>query len=246
MFVHMMLDAAQMRVLVVGGGAVAARKSAALLAGGAEITLLSPQRQEAAWQAVGADCRWLAEPYTEDFALAGFDLVVAATDQPELNRRLAERCRRLGILCNCASAPDAGSVVLPGVVRGQVFSLAVASVGRLPGLTKKFKAELARFLADYEQTACDAPFGEFLAGLRRQIMRQYTGAQKQELLRGLAELAEHKVELIGGRHDGKDQYDAQAALAWLERQQAGAGADAAGGGAAGGGEPGAANGDLRD
>ena len=231
MFIHMMLDAAQMNALVVGGGQIAARKAGALLAGGATVTVLSPERQEAAWQSL-TDCRWLVQSYTDEFVLAGFDLVVAATNQPELNRRLAERCRSLHILCNCASAPDEGSVVLPGVVQGQTFSLAVSSGGRLPGLTKQFKQDLAQFLADYEQRY-EPDFVEFLAGLRQQIIQQYASQPeaKQALLQKLAKLAEHKVEFIGGQHGGKANYNTAAALDWLKREQAGAGADAAGGGA---------------
>lgn len=241
MFVHMMLDAAAMRVLAVGGGAVAARKAAALLAGGAEITLLAPEREAAAWQDIGDSCRWLAQPYNEEFALAGYDLVIAATDQPEVNRQLAERCRRLAILCNCVSAPGEGSVVLPGVVQGASFSLAVASGGKLPLLTKKLKADLGRFLAEYERKY-DPETIDWLVGLRRRIIERWRQEpQRKQLLlqrlaaaldadtnagKDLARLQEFRKQNAGGQ-DG----EYEAVIDWLARQQAGAGADAAGGGA---------------
>lgn len=242
MLVHMMLEADGWHVLVVGGGAVAARKAGVLLAGGAEITLLSPGRQEAAWQEIAAQCRWLAQPYDENFSLNGYDLVIAATNQPELNRRLAERCRRAGLLCNCASAPELGSVVLPGVVRGQSFSLAVASGGRLPFLTKNLKAEMAQLLADYEQKF-NAQTIEILTELRRQIIAELAERprQKQAALQRLAALTVRQpdkliaklqsfgMEQSGGYHDERNNITA--IIDWLQREPAGAGADEAGGGA---------------
>ncbi len=245
MQVHLMLEAAGLNVLVVGGGAVAARKAAHLLAGGARITLLSPGRQEAAWQNIAADCRWLPEAYDDDFALAGYDLVIAATNQPELNRRLAGRCREMGILCNCASCPEAGGVVLPGVVQGQTFSLAVSSVGadggRLPLLTRRLKQELGQFLAAWEERY-NREVISLLAAARRRIVADFADrpGHKQVLLRRLAladpaellqKFGKHSDnrEQAGGSDDG--EYDFSALINWLQREQAGPGADRNGGGA---------------
>ena len=238
MLVHMMLEASGLRVLVVGGGAVAARKAGQLLAGGAEITLLSPGRQEAAWQEIAENCRWLPQPYDEEFAVSGYDLVIAATNQPELNRQLAERCRKSGLLCNCASMPKLGRVVLPGVVQGKSFSLAVASGGRLPFLTKQLKAELKQFLAVYEQKY-DAQTIELLTELRRRIIAELDGQpqQKKMLLHRLAILAGQPDKLkailqdFGLKQSGGYNGNISAIIDWLQGEPAGAGADAAGGGA---------------
>lgn len=251
MLVHMMLEADGLRVLVVGGGAIAARKAEQLLAGGAEITLLSPGRQEAAWQRISRQCRWLAEPYHEDFALAGYDLVIAATNQPDLNRQLAARCRDLGLLCNCASEPGQGNLVLPGVVRGQSFSLAVSSGGRLPFLTKNLKVELKKLLADYERKY-DAQTIELLTELRRRLIAELAEQpqQKKLALQKLAALAGQPDKLsarlpefglnnadldnLGLKQSGgydEKRNNTAAIIDWLQREQAGAGADATGGGA---------------
>lgn len=240
-FVHLMLEAAGLNVLVVGGGAVAARKAGQLLTGGARITLLSPGRQEAAWQKIAADCQWLPLAYDDSFALSGYDLVIAATNQPEVNRRLAERCRDLRILCNCASCPEAGEVALPGVVAGRTFSLAVSSGGRLPLLTRRFKRELGQFLAAWEEKYNQEVIS-LLVAARRRIVADLADRpkQKQLLLRRLAQAEPAKLlqkfskrtdntEQAGGNDDG--EYDIPALINWLQGEQAGAGADQNGGGA---------------
>lgn len=234
MFVHMMLDAAKLRVLVVGGGAVAARKTADLLAGGAEITLLAPSIQAEAWQDIIKDCRWLAQSYHEEFNLADYKLIIAATNQAELNRQLAERCRRLGILCNCVSAPAEGDVVLPGVVRGKSFSLAVSSGGRLPLLTKRIKQDLRRLLAEYERQYDEATLA-WLTELRRRIIEgsQQEPQRKKLLLQRLAAaLAKpEQLQKLREQNAGGLYGEYEAVIDWLAREQAGAGPNQTGGGA---------------
>ena len=134
LFVHLMLQMEARPVLIVGAGPVAARKAAALLAGGAEITLLAPSRAEELWREL--PCRWLPQEYTTDFPLAEYQLVVAATDNAALNAEIAARCAGLGLACNCASRPQLGTVVLPGVVQaggvGNALGLGRPDAGERP------------------------------------------------------------------------------------------------------------------
>lgn len=74
--------------------------------------------------------------------LKGATLAVAATDDPDLNRAIEERCRARGILVN--RADRAGDVILPSVVRTRGFIAAVASGS--PAVTRRARQTLERGL----------------------------------------------------------------------------------------------------
>src|SRR5262245_39337820 len=87
-------------VVVVGGGRVAERRARELLAAGAVVRVVSPE--------AGAGLAGLAatgaltvepRPYRQG-DLAGAALAVAATDDPEVNRRVAADGRDSGVLVN--------------------------------------------------------------------------------------------------------------------------------------------------
>ena len=129
-------------------------------------------------------------------------------------------------------------VVGGGAVAARMVCQAVASGGRLPFLTKQFKAELKQFLAAYEQKY-DAQTIELLTELRRRIIAELDGQpqQKKMLLHRLAVLAgrpdklKARLQDFGLKQSGGYNGNISAIIDWLQGEPAGAGADAAGGGA---------------
>ena len=139
-----MVDLQGRPCLVVGGGTVATRKVRGLLDVGAEVTVtapvLSPSLAELA--TTGA-ITWIEAPYT----LLGrspderrWVLVVAATDAPDVNDRVAADAERAGVWANHAGAPDGGPVSVPSVAADGPLTVAVSTDGIHPGA--------ARWLAD--------------------------------------------------------------------------------------------------
>ena len=94
-------------VLVVGGGAVALRRARSLAACGALVTVVAP--------AVEAELRQLdavtveQRPY-EPGEAAQYQLVVAATDDAEVNRLVCADAQNANVWANDASMPDGGAV----------------------------------------------------------------------------------------------------------------------------------------
>ncbi|MEM6332518.1 MAG: bifunctional precorrin-2 dehydrogenase/sirohydrochlorin ferrochelatase [Planctomycetota bacterium] len=132
------LDAEGMSVTIVGGGAVAQRRGEALAASGARLFVVAPEISRALADAAEASggrvCRRAYQ--TEDLDTA--QLVVAATADPELNRRIADEAEARGLLVNCASDPEAGRVgfvaersvgdIRLGVETGGVSAAAAAAI----------------------------------------------------------------------------------------------------------------------
>jgi precorrin-2 dehydrogenase/sirohydrochlorin ferrochelatase len=134
--------------LVVGGGSVAARKVEGLLAGGASVHVVATRlgdrvRALAEGGAVTAD-----ERPVEPADLDGVWLVVAATDDADVNRALflEGEARRLWV--NAADDPASCSFTLPSVVRQGPLLVTVATGGLSPALAtwlrRHIEAELGK------------------------------------------------------------------------------------------------------
>ena len=149
-------------VLVFGGGSVGARKSRRF-AREARVIVLSPSFEGEFGDAdlvraapdVGDASRWIERT---DPAL-----VVAATDDTDLNRAIEAAARDAGALVNRADergGRDPGSVVVPATVRSEPVVIAVATGGASPALSKylrrRIESELAELPAAGEMAALTA------------------------------------------------------------------------------------------
>jgi len=131
------------KCVVFGGGAVAQRKACGLLDAGADVHIVSPrvtpELQE--W----ANCGRLswhmkeAEPHDMD----GAELLFAATDRSELNRRLAEAAAERGIPANIADDGESGDFIVPAVLRRGDLILTASASGAGPALPLRIIGELA-------------------------------------------------------------------------------------------------------
>ncbi|MBU0520186.1 bifunctional precorrin-2 dehydrogenase/sirohydrochlorin ferrochelatase [bacterium] len=136
--------------LVVGGGTVALRKVEQLLLAGAEVTIISPE-VEADLQKVieqGA-CVWEQRKYSDD-DLTNFRLVIATTNQPEVNRYIYTVCISKGIPVNVVDQPELCTVIFPSIVRRGPITMAISSGGQTPFLTKALRKELENYLEQFE------------------------------------------------------------------------------------------------
>jgi len=130
-------------VIVVGGGKVATRKIRSLLKAGADVTVIAPGIVDAIRRLKRV--RLLARTYRSG-DLRGARLVVAATDNLDVNRRVCAEAQRRGILANCAAPPEAGNFIVPSVVRRGVVSIAISTAGTKPEHAKALRKKLEKLL----------------------------------------------------------------------------------------------------
>lgn len=121
---------------------MAFRKAAALLSCGAKVTVVSPQLSAGLKQlARERKVRWKKVPFRSG-DLAGRELVVAATDDPQVNRTAALEARRRKVWINVVDQPALCSFILPSVVRRGRLVLAVSTGGVSPALAKWIRRDL--------------------------------------------------------------------------------------------------------
>ena len=143
-------------VLVVGGGAVAARKVEALVGTGARIVVGAPALEATlAARAAAGEVEYRAGRFTPDW-LDDAWLAIAATDDPDANRAVAEAGDARRVWVNVVDDAALARVHLPARVERGPLQIAISSGGGAP--------MLARLVRERLEAQFDDSFGA-LAGL---------------------------------------------------------------------------------
>ncbi|WNZ64391.1 bifunctional precorrin-2 dehydrogenase/sirohydrochlorin ferrochelatase [Myxococcus sp. MxC21-1] len=129
-------------VLLVGGGAIAEGRALAVLDAGARLRVIAPEAT-ATLRRLAADGRleWQPRSY-EAGDVRGHHLVLAATDDEAVGRRVAAEARDLGLWVNTADEPALCDFTLPSVGRRGPITVAVSSAGRAPALASHLRKTL--------------------------------------------------------------------------------------------------------
>jgi len=133
------LDLAGRRAVVVGGGRVALRKARALAEAGARVTAVAPQFLPAF--AEDAHIERIEAPYAAEH-LEGAVLVIAATDEEAVNRRVADDARAAGVPVNVVDVPAECDFIVPAQVRRGDLVVAVTTGGAAPSLARRLRERL--------------------------------------------------------------------------------------------------------
>jgi uroporphyrin-III C-methyltransferase / precorrin-2 dehydrogenase / sirohydrochlorin ferrochelatase len=153
-------------VLVVGAGAVGTRKIEALLEGGARVTVVAKEFSPAVEErAMRGDLTTLRGTFHPD-QMREAELVFVATPDRALNRRVSAEARWRRIPVNVADSPEECTFLLPAVVRGDEFTVAISTGGKNPGAAKA----LREFLEEHRE--------EISVRLERGRRRKCTAARR--------------------------------------------------------------------
>ena len=161
------------KVLVVGGGLVAQRKVETLLEYSALISLVSRELTPRLNDLVkNKKITFLGAEFGEEH-LEGMFLVIAATDDPMLNRQVSRSAQQRGLLINAVDQPEDCNFIVPSIVRRGDLQVAISTSGKSPALARKIRHELEqRFGEEYEKLL-------FLMGrIRSQVLSQ--GMEQKE------------------------------------------------------------------
>lgn len=130
--------------LVVGGGSVAERKVRSLLAAGASVTVLSPDITESLADMVQEGRITYISHCYQHGDIGGFFIVICATNNKEVNQRIAVEANQAGALVNVIDAPEDGNFVVPSTIARGDLLITVSTNGKSPALAKKIGAQLAQ------------------------------------------------------------------------------------------------------
>lgn len=128
--------------LVVGGGDIAARKAGLLRKAQAAVTLVAPE-VSATTQALidSGEVKWLNTVFSAE-QLADNTLVIAATDNEDVNRDVYRQAKANNILVNVADCPELCDFILPSILDRSPIVVAISSGGKSPILARQLRARL--------------------------------------------------------------------------------------------------------
>ena len=167
------------KVVVVGGGKVAERKVLTLLRAGAVVTVISPLLTKRLQKAKEAGhMSHLSRAYRKG-DLKGSFMVIAATDSPEANTRVAGDAP--GLL-NVVDVPSECNFIAPSVVERGPLVFAISTGGSSPAFAKAVRKEIEK---SYGKVFSD--YLGFVKTLRFRAMQDITDkAAREKFLKGLA------------------------------------------------------------
>ena len=137
------------RCVVVGGGDIGLEKTEGLLACDADVTLISPDAVEQL-RALAAEgsLAWEQREYAGADDLEGVFMVIACTDDTDINIRVFDDAERRAMLVNIVDVPPLCNFILPAIVRTGPLAIAISTAGASPALAKRMKREVAELFGE--------------------------------------------------------------------------------------------------
>jgi precorrin-2 dehydrogenase/sirohydrochlorin ferrochelatase len=170
-----LVDLSGQKVVVVGGGNVAQRKIESLLQYGPEVLVvareLTPGLSRYTEQ---GKITHLGREFQKD-QVDGAILVIAATDDPALNRLVSASARDRGILVNAVDQPGDCTFIVPSVLKRGDLLIAVSTSGKSPALARRVREDLeSLFGEEYEGVLI------LMGNLRKEILSRGLGQEEKK------------------------------------------------------------------
>ena len=130
-------------VLVIGGGEIALRKAGELARAGAHVTIVSP----ACDGDLPEGARWIRRAF-DPADVAGAWLVVAATDDADVQRAIATAATAARVFVLAVDDLSNATAISPATVRRGPVTIAISSAGKAPALTRLLREIVEHILPD--------------------------------------------------------------------------------------------------
>ena len=135
------LKTKHLSILIVGGGFVAEEKLTFLLKSSpdAQVTMVAPMFREGTLQLANSGNVKLIEDTYKDSYLEENHIVIATTDNPEVNIKIYEDCRAQNKLVNVADNPPYSDFYMGGIVTKGNVKVAISTNGKSPTTAKRLR-----------------------------------------------------------------------------------------------------------
>ncbi len=168
------------KCVVIGGGNVAWRKVCSLKDAGAKVTVVSPKFCPELEKEAGVEL--IRQKYDVE-VLKGAVLVVASTDDGEVNKKVYCDAVERGIPVNVVDRPEYCSFIVPSSVLRGDLCISISTGGASPSLARNIRERLeSQFGDEYSE------FTKLLSEMRRKILSEIKDESiRRDILQRIAE-----------------------------------------------------------
>lgn len=164
-----LLNLHQQPCLLVGGGRVALRKARLLAEAGAVVSVMAPDIEpELETLLVRSHGRWLAQSYLPDFSLKPYRLIIAATNNPEVNAMVFTQAEQQGVLVNSVDDLPHCRFTLPAIIDRSPIQIAISTGGASPVLARQLRTQLEGLIPHHY-----GALAEFSGQWRERVKQQF-------------------------------------------------------------------------
>ncbi|NNE64036.1 MAG: bifunctional precorrin-2 dehydrogenase/sirohydrochlorin ferrochelatase, partial [Gammaproteobacteria bacterium] len=150
------LDIKNRLCLVVGAGNIAARKIELLAKAGASVKVVAIDINSAVKSLIAEFSFECEQREFQESDIDGMSLVISATDNNSLNRRISEIAQSKQIPVNVVDSPELCSFITPSMIDRDPIQIAISTGGSSPVLARHIRTKL--------ESTIPSGYGE-LAGL---------------------------------------------------------------------------------
>lgn len=184
------LELKDINITVIGGGEVAYRKCKNFLDFGKSVRVVSPEFIDE-FELIKNDLELIYDEYKEEYIKDSF-IVVAGTNNKEINKNIGIYCRECGKLVNVVDDIKLSNYTVPSYVKRGDLLISISTGGKSPSLSSKIKKELQEKYDDsYEE------YINILGEIRKEIIKKYTNiSERKKILNSLVNLTLEELIII--------------------------------------------------
>ncbi|WP_250673849.1 bifunctional precorrin-2 dehydrogenase/sirohydrochlorin ferrochelatase [Paraclostridium ghonii] len=162
-------------ITVIGGGKIAYRKVKNFVDFGYKVRVISLGFIEK-FKDIEDSIELIKDKYKEEYIENSF-IVVAATNNRDINKSIGMYCNQKNKLVNIVDDPMLSSYIVPSTVKRGDLIIGVSTCGKSPSLAAKIKKDLEKTYDDsYEE------YIELLGTIRNKILEKYDNPYKKKQL----------------------------------------------------------------
>ena len=179
-----------MKIVIIGGGKVAYRKCMNFLAFNKKVKVISQDFIEE-FEEIKDQIEMIKDTYDEKYIKDDF-VVVAATNNKEVNQQIGTYCRQYGKLVNVVDDKELSNFTVPSFVKRGDLLLSVSTGGKSPSLSSKIRKDLEEVYDEsYEE------YVELLGQAREMIIKNTDDIkERRKKLKELLDLSFDKLREI--------------------------------------------------
>ncbi|MGL5347280.1 MAG: precorrin-2 dehydrogenase/sirohydrochlorin ferrochelatase family protein [Peptostreptococcaceae bacterium] len=188
------LEIKDIDITIIGGGGVAYRKCKNFLDFGKKVKVVSKDFIDK-FSDIENNIEIIIDEYKEEYIKDSF-IVVAATNNKEINKNIGIYCRNYGKLVNVVDDIELSNYTVPSYIKRGDLLISISTGGKSPSLSAKIKNELENQYDDsYEE------YINLLGEIRQKVIEKYTDVyERKKVLNNLINLSIEELKLIKAKY----------------------------------------------